>query len=182
MRNKKTLLLSILLVLALFKWMQQKKAVHQISIIKEPVTKVAKEPYVNSEFKRFVTKCPSLRKFEQSDIQENEELARNIHYRKSGEVFRLRIFIEDADNGSYRKLVHYKEDADGFPQILKLPEGKEIGPTDTYIQSFLSSSEIIHREKDYRLKLKDGRELRVSEQNGVITKLSSNSDDCFFDQ
>ena len=182
MRNKKTFLLVLLVLFTLFLWVNNKKELHEIAVVKSAVIKKNKQVRQILTSTKFVTKCPKIKSFEDSEIVENEELARNVHYRKNGDIYRLRTFIEDADNGSYRKLVHYKEDADGFPQLLKLPEGKEVEPTAAYINSFLAANEIIHLEKDYRLKLKDGRYISVSEKNGIITKLNSNSDNCFFEQ
>ena len=130
----------------------------------------------------FLKDCPAFRAFHKEDILEEEELAINTHFQKDGEVFRLRIFIDDATNGSYKKLVFYKEDADGFPLMIKTPLEKSTNPTDSYIKSFLNGSEILHISKDLRLELKDGRSLTVTEENGEIIKLNSEQDNCLFEK
>jgi len=134
---------------------------------------------VNQEMR---SHCPDIQLIEPKNINSRESLAHNIHYQKDGAVYRIRVFLEDGDNGSFQKLVHYKEDKDGFPRILPLPKGKEREPSPEYLKSFYDGAEILHDEQDYRLELKDGREISISEINGKIVKLNSEQDDCLFEK
>ncbi len=132
--------------------------------------------------KELQTNCPDIEPIKDVDIESKESLAHNLHYKKEGEVFRIRVFLEDGDNGSFQKLVHYKEDRDGFPQIQPLPKDKEREPSAEYLKSFYKDAQILHDEKDYRLELKDGREISISEINGKIVKLNSQQDDCLIEK
>lgn len=127
-------------------------------------------------------KCPLYEPFKSEDIQDKEITAENTHFVKGGEVFRIRVFLEDGDNGSFKKLVLYKEDKSGFPRIEKLPDDKRVNPSKEYIKSFLKNSKIIHHEMDIRYELKDDREISITQVNGKIVKLNSEQDDCFFEK
>ncbi|MBK26696.1 MAG: hypothetical protein CME70_22035 [Halobacteriovorax sp.] len=152
------------------------KPATKVSQVKSKNLHIAK---VNQEMQ---SNCPDIQLIDPKNISSRESLAHNIHYRKDGEVFRVRVFLEDGNNGSFQKLVHYKEDKDGFPHILPLPKGKEREPSAEYLKSFYAGAEILHDEKDYRLELKDGREISISEINGKIVKLNSEQDDCLIEK
>jgi hypothetical protein len=126
--------------------------------------------------------CPDFKSFKKEDVLDQEELAKNTHFKKNGEVYRLRIFIDDATNGSYKKLVFYKEDQEGFPEIVNTSGNKAITPSNEYIQSFLEGGEVIYESQDMRLELKDQRVLTVTEENGEIVKLNSEQDNCLFEK
>ena len=49
-----------------------------------------------------------------------------------GSIYRVRIFREDGSNRTFRKLVLYKEDQTGFPQIVKIPEEEQINALDHF--------------------------------------------------
>lgn len=152
--------------------------------IKE-VQKLTKEVYTDSrvlskslDYRELKTQCPKLDKLLINSPENFINLARNRHFEKDGHVYRIRTFIEDTENGSYTKLVLYKEDQDGFPRIQKIPAGKEVNPTEEYISSFLKGAKVIHLEEDHRVLLNDGREITYSSVNGKIVKLNSEQDDC----
>lgn len=130
------------------------------------------------DFKELVKHCPTIKELLVDSPENLINLARNRHFEKDGEIFRVRTFIEDADNGSYTKLVLYKEDEDGFPRIQKLPKGSEVDPTEKYILSFIKGGNVIHVEEDYRAILSDGTELTYSSINGKIVKINSQRDEC----
>lgn len=187
MQYKRYLFFAILILLTLGKWLkdQQNKNIaphtDDAPIEKTESKKGVTKTVAKVDFKSLVKKqCPKYKHFKKSDIQKKEGLAHNIHYKKDGETFRLRTYLEDGENGSFEKLIHYKEDDDGFPWPQPLPPGKEIEPSQEYIESFHEDGEIIHDEQDYRLELKDGRTLTISEKNGKIVKLNSQQDDCLF--
>ncbi len=113
--------------------------------------------------------CPNIEPFTANDIVTKEAFAENTHFKRDGEVYRIRIFVEDGRNTSYKKLVFFKEDEDGFPQIIK--EKELINPTQEQIDALLAKSEIIHNESDVSIELKDGRVFNYSQVNGEITKV-----------
>lgn len=116
-----------------------------------------------------LTFCEELKSFSKEDIKVQEAFAENTHFRKDGDVFRIRVFVEEGQNTSYKKLVLLKEDDDGFPRIVK---GSQINnPTQEQIQEILAEGEVIHREEDVSLELKDGRFFNYSKVNGKVTKV-----------
>jgi len=113
--------------------------------------------------------CEGLKSFSKEDIKVQEAFAENTHFRKEGEVYRIRVFVEEGQNTSFKKLVLLKEDDDGFPKIVK---GSQINnPTKEQIEEILSGGEVIHHEADISLELKDGRFFNYSEVNGQVTKV-----------
>ncbi|TNF01082.1 MAG: hypothetical protein EP326_05220 [Deltaproteobacteria bacterium] len=113
--------------------------------------------------------CRSEKPFSGSDIVHKEAFAENTHFKKNGEVYRIRVFVEDGQNTSFKKLVFFKEDEDGFPRIIST-KGL-INPTKEQIGELLKGGEVIHREADISIELKDGRAFNYSEVNGEIVKV-----------
>lgn len=121
------------------------------------------KPHPVSEF------CRSEKPFSGSDVVHKEAFAENTHFKKNGEVYRIRVFVEDGQNTSFKKLVFFKEDEDGFPQIIST-KGL-INPSKEQIAELLKGGEVIHREADISIELKDGRSFNYSEVNGEIVKV-----------
>jgi hypothetical protein len=67
----------------------------------------------------------------------------NIHFKKDGQIYRLREFNDDGPNGDIRKLILYKEDADEFAHIEKIWES---GNFEEIRRGLLDNSEQIHKE------------------------------------
>ncbi len=125
--------------------------------------------------------CPQMPIFYKKDIVEEEELATNLHFVIEGEIFRIRMFIEDASYGSYRKLVYYKEDSQGFPVNIRIPIEHSTNPTDQIIESYIKGGKIVYESADRRINLKDGRSMTYSVLDGELTKFNSDRDNCYFE-
>ncbi|OIQ19721.1 MAG: hypothetical protein BM556_04360 [Bacteriovorax sp. MedPE-SWde] len=67
----------------------------------------------------------------------------NLHFKKEGEVFRLREFNDDGPNGDVRKLILYKEDSEGFADIQQI---WTTGDFDSISKNLLKNTELIHKE------------------------------------
>jgi hypothetical protein len=143
----------------------------------------AQEIVIESNQKRLLEACKGLVLFdEDKDILKEEELATNIHLKKDGSTFRLRVFTEDAENGSYKKLMYYKEDSEGFPQVIEIPSDKSTNPTEEYLESLLQGSEIIYESADLRFALKDGRTVSLTKENDEYIKFTSEKDNCTYEK
>lgn len=146
---------------------------------KEEVQEVA----IVGNQKLLLEACKGLVLFdEDKDILEEEEFATNLHIKKDGSTYRLRVFTEDAENGSYKKLMYYKEDSEGFPQVIEIPADKSTNPTEEYLESLIQGSEIIHEAADVRFSLKDGRTVSLTKENGEYTKFTSKKDNCYYEK
>ncbi len=110
-----------------------------------------------------------------------EQLAKNLHYKRGGEIFRLRVFTKDTPENSYKKLIFYKEDADGFAQIQEIPKEDQRNPSTETIKKYLSGGEIIYDERDTRLGI-DGVEVNYTQVNGEIVKVTSGALNCHYDK
>lgn len=126
--------------------------------------------------------CPSVRLFKEEDILEEEIFASNTHFKKNGEIYRLRVFSEDSGNGSFKKLIYYKEDDSGFAEVVETPKDKSTNPTEEYIESFFENGEIIQETADIHLELRDGRTITLTEENGEFTKYKSSKENCFYEK
>ena len=113
--------------------------------------------------------CNDVEPFSLRDVARREVFASNTHFKKDGEVYRIRVFVEDGQNTSFKKLVFFKEDDDGFPRIIK--DKQKINPSEEEIKSYLEGAEVIHQEADVSIELKDGRSFNYSEVNGKVTKV-----------
>lgn len=113
--------------------------------------------------------CDDVEPFSTADVARAEVFASNTHFKKDGEVYRIRVFVEDGQNTSFKKLVFFKEDDDGFPRIIK--DKQKINPSEEEIKSYLEGAAVIHQEADVSIELKDGRSFNYSEVNGKVTKV-----------
>jgi len=127
--------------------------------------------------------CPQLANEINEDekdenIQAVEEFGHNLHFKKNGEIYRIRIFTEDSAEGSYQKLVYFKEDSDGFPEIIPIQEEESINPSQKQINSYLDSAQIIYESQDLNIQLTSGKAFSVTLENGTITRVNSNTVNC----
>ncbi len=112
------------------------------------------------------------------NVQAVEQFGHNLHFKKNGEIYRIRIFTEDSTEGSYQKLVYYKEDSDGFPQIIPIQEEESINPSKKQINSYLDSAQIIYESQDLNIQLSSGKSFSVTLENGTITRVNSSTAHC----
>ncbi len=127
--------------------------------------------------------CPELKTLEQNNFEKasKETLARNLHFKRGGEIFRLRLFLEDGKEGTFEKLILLKENAEGFPVIQKIAEQDQINPSKEVWEKYLKGGEIIYKEIDQRLSI-GGREVTFTHVNGKLVKAVSSAGDCFFEE
>ncbi len=93
---------------------------------------------------------------------QKEQLWKNIHYETPSNIYRLRTFIDENDNGSYEKIVLYKEDSNGFPRILDI---KDQYKRDDFINKRLKSGSVIHVDSATRYTFSDGKEITIKLKN-----------------
>ncbi len=95
----------------------------------------------------------------------------NIHIQlPSGVVQRIRVFNEDGENGSFRKLVLFQEDEDGFPVKLELNESESINPSLQTINKYKSRGQIIYNELATSTIINNATELFLQTIDGKIKK------------
>lgn len=156
--------------------------VSQLSKNSQPVKKkkislaterIFKDQYqkIYNDLNEFCPEFTSVMGEKQLPIQ-SEQFAYNLHFKKEDGIYRIRIFLEDGDEGSFEKLVTYKEDRDGFAQILPLSHREERDTSQKHIQELVDDSEIIYESKDLALTFENGREYSLSLVNGKPTRLS----------
>ena len=112
------------------------------------------------------------------NVQAVELFGHNLHFKKNGEIYRIRIFTEDSTEGSYQKLVYYKEDSEGFPEIIPIQEAESINPSKKQINSYLDSAQVIYESQDLNIQLTSGKAFSVTLENGTITRVNSNTVNC----
>ena len=108
------------------------------------------------------------------DLLDSRNLWTNIHFKKNGDIFRLRLFTDDGENGEYRKLVLMKEGPDGFPDII---EKREISPDDNeleVVKNYFKGGEVIYREEAVSF----GEDYFAKTIDGKIVELQSNGKRC----
>ena len=126
--------------------------------------------------------CPKLKKHIFTVNPSNtSRMARNIHFKKGEEVYRLRVFLEDSAEKSFEKLVFYKEDSDGFAKYQKIPKADEINPSDDTIRKYIKEFEIIYDESDMSLKTDKGS-VFYTLLNGELVKALAPQFDCYFER
>lgn len=121
-----------------------------------------------------VVKCLSLAQEDEREVLKKvgSQLPawENLHFKKNGEIYRIREFNDDGPNGDIRKLILYKEDKDEFAHIEKVWKS---GDFSKIRAELLSESEIIHREKAVIIDHKE-KNIFVELVNSKITRLRIN--------
>jgi hypothetical protein len=170
---KKTLLLiliigSALFIFFLFQSDSDTESIHDNSISISP--DIQKIPLTNNKIKNVIeNKCFETQGNKR--LVEAQRLAKNIHFRKNGQVFRVRIFLEDGEQGTYEKLVYYKEDKDGFPRIVPLDDELAIRPTKKTIDTLLEGGEIIYDETETRFEYENDKSFHVTTKDNRIIRI-----------
>jgi hypothetical protein len=123
---------------------------------KKPVTTININKSTTPQ-KAKVLDCNDLIKNKQ---ESREDLWSNFHIElPNGTVQRVRIFNADGENASYRKLVLFEENEDGFPVKIKLANSESINPTPETISKYKNRGKIIYKEEAISFKLRDKREI-----------------------
>lgn len=131
---------------------------------------------------KLIKHCPKIKNHISNVNPSNtSRMARNIHFKKDEEVYRLRVFLEDSAEKSFEKLVFFKEDADGFAEYQKIPKADEINPSDETIRKYIKEYEIIYDESDMSLKTKKGS-IFYTLLNGELVKALAPQFDCDFER
>ena len=58
----------------------------------------------------------------------------------------VRVFNDDGPKGTYRRLILYKEDEQGFPRKQEIPKDHEFTPNKEIIESYISEGELVYNE------------------------------------
>lgn len=139
---------------------------------------------LNKTLKKIKALCPKsedkFRSAPETPISK-VQLARNLHFKKNGEIFRLRTFLKDTQESTFTKLVFYKEDSAGFAVIQKIPEQDQINPSKETQMKYLGNGEVIYDEKDIRLSFKKF-EINYSVINDEVVKIVAPKLNCYFDK
>lgn len=102
------------------------------------------------------------------NIQRQEPVWTNIHLEKNdGHTYKIRVFNSDSENGVVRKLVYFKDDDEGFPQILK----KHLRPTSDLFTAYMKNGKIIYNEVATRYITDTGVEVFVQKIDDEIKRL-----------
>lgn len=179
----RTLCIIGLIILSYFSWKGQKKQTQQqFEKVKRQnqkaldKTSLPKAPKVETAQKILMAQCIGRgnnsavsNPVGDLNVRAVNTIAQNIHFRRNGETYRLRKFIEDGKEGSYEKLVFYKEDPDGFARIVAIPKEDEVNPTDETLKKYLRGGKIIYEEGDYQAQTNKG-EILFTLQQGKLTK------------
>ncbi|MDD0854894.1 hypothetical protein HBN50_17470 [Halobacteriovorax sp. GB3] len=122
---------------------------------------------VNSGFEDLVTFKTFMAK-QLGAYEESSFSWQNIHFEsEQGDVFRLRVFMDDAENGEVKRLVLYKEDTDTFPVPVKIDPKDVYNPTPEVIQKYVNGGKVLYDELAESLKF-DGGEVFIKKIGGKI--------------
>lgn len=101
----------------------------------------------------------------------------NVHLKTADNtVIRIRRFSDDGPNGTVEKLVVFKEDDTGFPEIVDIPEQHKLNPTQEIIDQYLDLGESIFTDEGFTgdsgqknifLELINGQVTRVDVSEGA---------------
>jgi hypothetical protein len=143
-------------------------------------SKVSTSTSLIKNLRPFLKFCPELSQGigDEDEIMESNNFALNLHFVKEQRTHRIRVFTEDATEGSFQKLVYFIEDEDGFPEIIPQENKIAINPTPQMIESLIKDSEIIFKSEDINIRLKSGKDIAATIENGRIKKLISGEIEC----
>lgn len=75
---------------------------------------------------------------------------RNVHLKtQDNSVMRVRRFSDDGPNGAVEKLVIFKEDDTGFPEIVEIPEAHRTNPTQEVVDQYLKLGTSIFTDEGF---------------------------------
>lgn len=125
------------------------------------------------EYEDFPTETELLSALENPSLK---NIWTNTHLRTpSGDVMRVRVFIDDGANGEIQRLAVYKEDEVGFPMLIELSDEEKINPSPEVLTKYLSMGEKIHLEEALSVD-QDNEEYFFERINGEIVRIDITSD------
>lgn len=86
-----------------------------------------------------------------------------------GDVYRVRRFLDDGENLPLERLVFFKEDETGFPEIVDIPQKHQVNPSDEVVRSYLERGELIYSGEAYTVD-QDGQSYFFEVENGEIVR------------
>jgi len=171
-RNLSLILFFILVLLFFFKFFLVEAPIEEAKKSNDLVAKVSpKKAQLNLSKNKVgpATKSSSCLTVVKSQISETAVLWTNTHIQlPSGVVQRIRVFNEDGENGSFKKLVLFQEDEDGFPVKLKLEESISTNPSSELVESYRAKGKVIYDEVATSIVLNDGHEIFEKTIDGKV--------------
>jgi hypothetical protein len=146
---------------------------HQVEI-NEQLSNIKK--FCEEEFPQYKESFPSVQTLRSAlNDPALSKMWLNIHLKgANNEVWRLRRFIDDGQNGGREKVVLYKEDETGFPRIIESSEDyKDQSPSELF-KKFRNKGLPIFTDEAYSV-LKDGVDYFFELTNGQITRIDVTS-------
>jgi hypothetical protein len=104
-------------------------------------------------------------------LQHNDlkQMWNNLHLETlDGEIYRVRTFVDQGIVGPVTRLAVYKEDEEGFPVLIELPEEEKINPDHQVLERYLSLGSIIHQEKAVVLDLEQAEYFFETHNNELV--------------
>ncbi len=99
-----------------------------------------------------------------------------------GTVIILRLFIEDGENGTFNKLMIYREAEDNqLPQIVQIPPEEQVNPAREIIEKWEQSGKTIYREVATNYQNSAGADVFLQEVNGEVKKMTIHTSHHYID-
>lgn len=101
----------------------------------------------------------------------------NVHLKtQDNTVIRVRRFLDEGPNGSFERLVVFKEDETGFPEIIDIPQEHQLSPSEEVIQQYLSLGERIFEDEGLIGEI-EGKNIFIELINNQVTRVDVSSGD-----
>lgn len=101
----------------------------------------------------------------------------NVHLKtQDNTVMRVRRFLDEGPNGSFERLVVFKEDETGFPEIIDIPQDHQLSPSEEVIQKYLSMGERIFEDEGLIGEI-EGKNIFIELMNKQVTRVDVSSGD-----
>lgn len=101
----------------------------------------------------------------------------NVHLKtQDASVMRVRRFLDDGPNGSFERLVVFKEDETGFPEIVDIPQEHQVAPKEEIVQKYLAMGEVIFEDEGLIGDI-DGKNVFIELMNNQVTRVDVSSGD-----
>lgn len=104
-------------------------------------------------------------------LQHNDlkQMWNNVHLETAeGEIYRVRTFVDQGVVGPVTRLALYKEDSEGFPVLIELPEKEKINPAPEVVERYMSLGAPIHQEKAMVLELEAAEYFFETHNNELV--------------
>ncbi len=128
--------------------------------------------FCNEFFPQYKDHFPTVSELSHALLDdETIAVSQNVHIESEyGQVYRVRRFIDDGQNGEYERLVFYKEDETGFPYIVDIPEEHQVNPSEEIIAQYLAYGEKIFTQETY-LKESDEQSFLFEFENDELIRV-----------